>query len=87
MSCGADITANELMQSLLAGKDFTVPNVELNADNLKMPTGANSDMYASILRLKISDLTEGKVNGNGAFDALMGSVAAHLKQEDRKSVV
>ena len=84
MSCGADITANELMQSLLAGKDFTVPNVELNADNLKVPTGANSEMYASILRLKISDLTEGKVNGNGAFDALMGSVAVHLKQEYEK---
>ena len=84
MSCGADITANELMQSLLAGKDFTVPNVELNADNLKVPTGANSEMYASILRLKISDLTEGKVNGNGAFDALMGSVGVHLKAEYEK---
>lgn len=60
MSCGADTSANTLMQNLLAGKDFTVPNVELNSDNLKLPQGANSEMYASILRLNISDLTQGK---------------------------
>ena len=84
MSCGADTSANTLMQNLLAGKDFTVPNVELNSDNLKLPQGANSDMYSSILRLTITDLTEGKVGGNGAFDALMTSVRAHLLQEYEK---
>lgn len=84
MSCGADTTANDLMQSLLAGKDFTIPNVELNSDNLKLPQGANSEMYATILRLNISDLTQGKVGGEGAFDVLMTSVRAHLLQEYEK---
>ena len=84
MSCGADISANELMQNLLAGKDFTVPNVELNSDSLKLPQGINSEMYSSILRLTIADLTEGKVGGNGAFDALMTSIRAHLLQEYEK---
>lgn len=84
MSCGADTSANTLMQNLLAGKDFTVPNVELNSDNLKLPQGANSEMYSSILRLNISDLTQGKVGGDGAFDALMTSVRAHLLQEYEK---
>ena len=84
MSCGADTSANTLMQNLLAGKDFTVPNVELNSDNLKLPQGANSEMYSSILRLNISDLTQGKVGGEGAFDALMTSVRAHLLQEYEK---
>lgn len=84
MSCGADTSANTLMQNLLAGKDFTVPNVELNSDNLKLPQGANSEMYSSILRLNISDLTQGKVGGEGAFDALMTSIRAHLLQEYEK---
>lgn len=84
MSCGADTSANTLMQNLLAGKDFTVPNVELNSDNLKLPQGANSEMYSSILRLNVSDLTQGKVGGDGAFDALMTSVRAHLLQEYEK---
>lgn len=81
MSCGADVTANELIESLLAGKDFSVPNVELNSDALKLPTGANNEMYASILRLKVSDLTQGRVGGEGAFDTLMTSVKAHLREE------
>ena len=84
MSCGADTSANTLMQNLLAGKDFSVPNVELNSENLKLPQGANSEMYSSILRLNISDLTQGKVGGEGAFDALMTSVRAHLLQEYEK---
>ena len=84
MSCGADVTANELIGSLLAGKDFSVPNVELNADALKLPTGANSEMYSSILRLSITDLTQGQVGGTGAFDALMTSIRAHLLQEYEK---
>ena len=41
-------------------------------------------MYSSILRLNISDLTQGKVGGEGAFDVLMTSVRAHLLQEYEK---
>ena len=84
MSCNADVVANDLIVSLLAGKDFTVPNVELNADSLKLPTGSNNEMYASILRLNVSDLTQEKVGGTGAFDALMTSVKAHLREEYEK---
>ena len=84
MSCNADVVANDLIDSLLAGKDFTVPNVELNADSLKLPTGSNIEMYASILRLSVSDLTQEKVGGTGAFDALMTSVKAHLREEYEK---
>ena len=84
MSCNADVVANDLIDSLLAGKDFTVPNVELNADSLKLPTGSNNEMYASILRLNVSDLTQEKVGGTGAFDALMTSVKAHLREEYEK---
>ena len=84
MSCDADVVANNLLESLLAGKDFTVPNVELNADSLKLPAGAASEMYANVLRLNVSDLTEEKVGGAGAFDALMTSVKAHLREEYEK---
>ena len=84
MSCGADVTANELMATLLAGTDFSVPNVELNAANLKLPAGANADMYSAIKRVVIGDLTEGKVNGTGAFDTLMTSAGAHLLREFEK---
>lgn len=84
MSCNADVVANNLLESLLAGKDFTVPNVELNADSLKLPAGVDSEMYANILRLNVSDLTEEKVGGAGAFDSLMTSVKAHLREEYEK---
>ena len=81
MSCGADVTANELMTALLAGKNFTVPDVQLNADSLKLPLDANADMYAAIKRLDMAEFTTGSTTGTGAFDVLMSSVRVHLKQE------
>lgn len=81
MTCNADVVANELMLTLLAGTNFTVPDVDLSQANLKLPDGANADMYAAIVRLKNSDLTERKINGEGSFDALMASVKVHLREE------
>ena len=81
MSCGADTTANDLLENLIAGKSFNIPNVELDSDRLKLPHDGNSPLYGAIRRLGNEDLTERVVGGNGAFDALAAGVAAQLKAE------
>lgn len=82
MSCGADLEANALIISLLAGKTFELPEVDLDApeyslgdiEHLTLPTQLTND-----------SLTTGVVKGDGTFDKLMASVAAHLKGEYEQS--
>lgn len=80
MSCGADTTANTLLASLLEGRNFNLPDVNLSDDKFQIPDD-NNDLYANIDNLTIEDLTTRVVNGSGVFDALMTSLSAHLKVE------
>lgn len=80
MSCGADTTANSLLTSLIAGKDFTLPNIDLSDGQFAIPDGTGS-LYLPLVSLTNADLTTRIVGGTGTFDALMASVSAHLKVE------
>ena len=80
MSCGADTTANTLLTSLLAGKSFNLPDVDLSDGKFQIPDDDNS-LYENVEKLKNEDLTTRVVDGSGVFDALMSGLSAHLKRE------
>lgn len=77
---GADVLANTLLTSLLDGKTFAVPDVDLTGLLFAQPDGT-SDLYTAITELTAEDLTTGIVGGTGMFDKLMASLTAHLKVE------
>lgn len=80
MSCGADTTANTLLTSLLAGKSFVLPDVDLSDDKFQIPDD-NGSLYDNVGKLTNEDLTTRVVDGSGVFDALMSGLSAHLKKE------
>ena len=80
MSCGADTTANTLLTSLLAGKSFNLPDVDLSDGKFQIPDDDDS-LYDNVERLTNEDLTTRVVDGSGVFDALMSGLSAHLKKE------
>ena len=80
MSCGADTDANILLTSLLQGKSFNLPDVNLSGDLYKVPDGTG-ELYVLPTKLTNADLTTGQVDGSGVFDSLMTSIGAHLKKE------
>lgn len=80
MSCGADTTANTLLTSLLAGKSFNLPDVDLSDGRFQIPDDDDS-LYDNVERLTNEDLTTRVVDGSGVFDALMSGLSAHLKKE------
>jgi len=79
MSCGADITANALLTSLIEGKNFDLPDVDLTDPQFQIPNG---DRFTDdVDKLTNEDLTTRVVDGSGVFDALMSGFSAHLKKE------
>lgn len=81
MSCGADTEANALLTSLTAGLSFTIPTIDLTGTEFQFPGGAASPIYTTVARVELTDLTTGTVGGAGAFDTLMTSIRAHLRDE------
>ena len=81
MSCGAENEANELFGELTEGVDFAFPVIDLSGPEWNLPIDANSPLYQPITPLTIADLTTKTLDGTGAFDVIMSSVAVHLKSE------
>lgn len=81
MSCGADILANSLLTTVTAGENFVIPTFPVSGPEFELPGGIDNPLYQQIPKLGIAELTNGLVNGDGAFDNLMTSVKAHLKEE------
>ena len=79
MSCGADTAANALLTSLLQGKSFELPKVDLNDAKFEIPD--EGDLYGPIDKITVDDLTSRQVGGTGVFDALMETISVHLKAE------
>ena len=81
MSCGAENEANELFGELTEGVDFAFPEIDLSGPEWNLPIDANSPLYQPITPLTIDDLTTKTLDGTGALDVIMSSVAVHLKSE------
>lgn len=68
------------------GVDFTLPPVDLSNPAFQLPA-KEGDLYATIEKPTLDDLTSGLVNGSGAFDKLMASHKAHLKEQYEKGLI
>ena len=81
MSNGAEVLADALMDTLLSGESFALPNVNLNDPAFNFPSMAGNPLYAQVTELTNEDLTTRTVGGSGTYDAIMKSQAVHLKEE------
>jgi hypothetical protein len=84
MSCGADIEANALFTTLVAGSEFILPEVDLSGTEFQMPGGVLNSLYIDIPRLDNNSLTTKEPDGTGTFDWLMKSIKNHLQEEYQK---
>ena len=80
MSSGSETLANVLLPALIAGKDFTFPELDLSQPIFAQP-GTTGPIHGEISKIEVSDFTDGTVGGEGAFDKIMMSLKAHLKEE------
>lgn len=81
MGCGADTNANALLTALIAGKDFTLPDVDLNSPEFEFPP---DDGLTPPVPLTNDMLTTKTVGGTGTFDIIMSSIKVHLGDEYEK---
>lgn len=75
---GSDTLANALLPSLIAGKVFALPTVDLDGEEYEVPSNPPAIVPAQLVN---DDFTTRVVGGDGTFDAIMASTAAHLKAE------
>ena len=73
--------ANDILGELTEGLDFNLPEVDLSGIEFQLPGGANNGLYKEVTKLTHVALTDGSIEGSGAFDALMRGFKAHLKEE------
>lgn len=78
---GSDVSAKQLMISLMEGEDFSFPEINLDGPEFDLPAGTDSELYKQVSRLSNEDLTTGIIDGPGTFDALMTGFKTHLKEE------
>lgn len=81
MSCGIDVEANALLESLTAGKNFDIPIIDLDDPVFDFPGDGTGGMYQEIAPITVEQLTERAVGGNGVFDALMTTYSLHIREE------
>lgn len=82
-ACGADELANSLTTSLVAGQDFSLPDVDL--DGPEFSISANDEgLSQTVVHLTNADLTSGTVAGQGTFDTLMRGARSHIQEEFEK---
>lgn len=63
------------------GVDFTIPVVDLNDAEFQLPTEVGNPLYDAVTKPTFDELTTGAVDGAGAFDKMMASHKAHLKEQ------
>lgn len=80
-SYGGDVAANELMVSLLAGENVTLPVIDLSGPEYTVPVDLTSALYQNVEPITNEMLTRHAVAGDGAFDAIMNGFKFHLKEE------
>ena len=76
-----DVRSKELLNSLTAGLDFSVPNVDQDGASLKIPEALSNALQGVPDKLTVDLLTERVVDGNGCFDSIMTALKAHLTVE------
>jgi len=85
MATPASNLAAEILAQL--GQDFTVPNVDLTDPEFQIPDETGNPRYDAIPRQELDALTTGVVGGTGAFDVIMSSTKAHLREQYEKGLI
>lgn len=78
------IEANDIFDTVTAGVEFSIPTIDITGPEYEFPGGLESGLYEEIERPGNSALTTKTVGGNGTFDWIMSSLAAHLHDEYAK---
>ena len=73
--------SKELLEKLTTGLDFSIPNVDFDNKAFKIPDSLLDALQKVPEPLTIGLLTERKIDGDGAFDAVMTALKSHLKLE------
>ncbi len=69
---GSELVANALFTDLLVGEAEEI----IDLDTINIP-----DLFTTLTRMEVSDITTGVAGGEGAFDKIMAGIRAHLEQE------
>lgn len=81
MTCNADNIGKALFSNLIAGEDFSIPEVDFSDPKWELPASLNTALQADVKSVELGDLTERRVGGDGSVDALMEFASVHLKEE------
>ena len=81
MTCNADNIGKALFSNLIAGEDFSIPDVDFSDPKWELPASLDTALQADVKSVELEDLTERRVGGDGSVDALMEFASAHLKEE------
>lgn len=77
MTCTNASAANAAYIALLAGEDFNLTPVDLEASEFILPSSNNQ----VVVRVNSDDVTTKAVGGTGTFDVFSAGIAAHLQGE------
>ena len=81
MSCGINTEVDQLMTQLAGSFDGTLPPFDPNDPAYQLPGGLDNAIYKEVEPVTNDALTQKVVNGNGTFDIVAASIAAHLEGE------
>ena len=75
--------ANAIFQELTEDIGIEIPEIDISGEDFEFPFGKDSDsaLYKEVQPLDLCALTDGTVDGNGAFDKVMQGIKAHLLEE------
>jgi len=77
----SEVVANDLFKSLVGEENSTLPEINLFDDLYTIPWDLKHSVYKPVQKLTNKTITEGKVDGNGAFDVFMRGFQAQLEME------
>jgi len=78
-ACDVEALATGLLDSLTAGQDFTLPEVDFGSPEYQLPDVPETG--TAVARISNDDLTTTQIDGTGTFDVLMRGFATHLHHE------
>lgn len=77
----SELLANEIFENLVGEKNANLPDIDLTQSLFDIPWDLNHAVYNKVDRIHLEELTTKEVGGTGAFDTMMASFRAHLKEE------
>lgn len=77
----ADQLSSEILNNLTDGLDFSLPDINWDDDKYQIPDSIWEGLKDDLPIITIEELTSRQPRGTGVFDAIMESIANHLKEE------